>query len=182
MKKQYKVVDTEKIELGRFAIRLDTIKKDGREYPYSYVEIKDSVVILAKYMGKFIFVRQYRHSVKKYLIEIPGGAIEGIENKEEAARRELLEETGFVAGSIISLGSFYPSVGSSNEECFLFFTDCLGRKKQRLEPLEFLTIEFLSVADIESLIRKGELLHSMALIAWLKYKAMGMDVDRENKT
>lgn len=51
---------------------------------------------------------------------------------------------------------------------------------QRLEPLEHITVELLDEDGVESMIRKGELLHSMALVAWLEYKAVKIDVDREN--
>ena len=45
---EYDVIKTEQVELGRFRITLDTVRKDGNEYPYSYVDLKDSVAVLAK--------------------------------------------------------------------------------------------------------------------------------------
>lgn len=178
---KHEIVGTKRIKLGRFAIRLDTVEKDGKLYPYSYVEEKDSVAVLARLGDKFVFIKQYRHSVKKWLYEIPGGAIEKSEDKETAARRELEEETGIVAGEMVSLGSFYPAAGSSNGECFLYYTECISRGEQHLEPLEYATVELLDQEIIESLISNGEILHSMAMVALLKYKVGNVNADREDK-
>ncbi len=170
MKKQYDVIKTERAALGRFAIRLDTVSECGKEYPYSYIEMKDCVAVLAEVDKKFVLIRQYRHSLKKYILEIPGGSLHADEKPEEAASRELLEETGYKADKMYFLGSFYPSAGSSNDCCYLYYVKCNEKIEQQLEPLEYVTIELLGQRDIEQAISDGELKHSMALVAWLKYK------------
>lgn len=168
--KKYCVVRTKRAVLGRFAIRLDIVKEGGKEHPYSYVEAKDSVAVLAEAGGRFVLIRQYRHSVGEYVLEIPGGSLEEGEDPAEAAGRELLEETGYVAGRMVPLGSFYPSVGSIRERCHLFYAECAGRGRQALEPLEYLAVEHMDAEAIEAAIAAGELVHSMALAAWLKYR------------
>lgn len=180
--KRYTVVKTERTALGRFAIRLDTIKEGNNEYPYSFIEANDSVAILAEADGKFVLIRQYRHSVKEYILEIPGGSIERNEDPKEAAKRELLEETGYEACSIISFGSFYPTVGSSYERCHLYYAKCKKREKQHLDPLEYLEVELTSSADLEKMINEGTFLHSMGLVAWLKYKMLIVDGGYANRT
>lgn len=182
MKKKYHVIRTDKTSLGRFSIRLDTVWENGREYPYSYVEIKDSVAVLACYEQKFIWIRQYRHSAGDYFWEIPGGAVEEGETPDAAARRELFEETGYMAESLNAMGIFYPSAGSSNEKCFLYYAQCDKSEKQKLEPLEYLTVELMSTIEIEMKIMKGEIVHSMALVAWLKYRLTEWYADKTSET
>ena len=58
--------------------------------------------------GEVLMVRQYRHATGGWLLEIPAGTLEGgTEDPEECARRELVEETGFRAGRLVSLGSIW---------------------------------------------------------------------------
>src|SRR5574339_75669 len=59
-----------------------------------------------------LMVRQYRHGVKKSIWELPGGMVEAGESPLEAARRELMEETGFAGGSFIETGHAYPNPAS----------------------------------------------------------------------
>lgn len=172
MYKKYIISRTKREELGRFAIRLDTVEQDGKYYPYSYIETQNSVAILAEYKEKFIFIRQYRHSIGEYILEIPGGSIEKTENPEEAAKRELLEETGYIVEQIKSLGFFYPTAGSSNEKCFLYYAICKEYMQPKLEPLEFIENELVDLKKCDNLIKKGEMVQSMGLIAWLKYKTL----------
>ena len=175
---KYDVVKTEQVRLGRFWIVLDTVNENGKEYPYSYVDLKDSVAVLAKRGSEFVFIDQYRHSIKRYTLEIPGGAIEDGDNPELAARRELQEETGFFATKIRPLGIYYPTVGVANEKCHLFYAECGEQGDRKLEPLEKLSVRFMTVEEIEDAIRANELMHGMALVAWLKYKAGKSNVDR----
>ncbi len=170
--KKYNVVRTNSVELGRFKVILDTIVQDEEEYPYSYIHVKNSVAVLVKKGEHFIFIKQYRHSVNKEVLEIPGGAIEDDEDPLSAAKREVLEEIGYQIKMIEFLGSFYPTVGISDEKCFLFYAECGDKRCCKLDPLEKITISYKSNDEIQKCILNGELMHSMALIAWLKYKVM----------
>lgn len=174
---EYDIVKSENISLGRFTIILDTIEKENKEYPYSYVNMKDSVAVLAKYNEKFVFINQYRHSIKENNLEIPGGGIDSGENPEIAARRELVEETGLQASEISFLGDYYPTVGVSNEKCYLYYAKCYNKDEPSFEPLEKISVCYLSAEEVETHIVSGQIKHGMALVAWLKYKVGKFDVD-----
>lgn len=181
---KYKVVRTERAELGRFAIRLDTVRKAGKDYPYSYMEGQDSVAVLGRKDDRFVFIRQYRHSVMEHTLEIPGGAVEHGEDALETAMREMREETGYELRNMKPMGCFYPSVGSSDEKCYLFYGECGEKRNQLLEPLEELFVELLTYEQVEQAIIRNELQHSMALVIWLKYRLIreaAGDVNRKNK-
>lgn len=183
MENRYNVVSTRRTVLGRFSIRLDIVEKEGSGYPYSFIEAKNSVAVLARMDDRFVLIRQYRHSIQKYILEIPGGSIENGEVPKQAAKREFLEETGYEAENIIPLGSFYPTAGSSSERCWLYYAECGSKSGQRLDPLESLIVELVQEKELEYKIMKGEFVHGAGLAAWLKYKLTveGRNVDRKNQ-
>ena len=165
----YQVIRTDEAKLGRFKVILDTVEYQGETYPYSYVVQKDSVGVLGFDEDKIILIRQYRHSIKSYEYEIPGGGIELGEKPTDVAAREMLEETGYMAGDIVELGAYYPSPGSSNEVCYLFTAKCKKVKEPDTEPLEFMDAVLVDEQGFTQMIQSGEFKHSMGLVAWLKY-------------
>lgn len=166
----FKIVGTERVELGRFAIKLDTIEKDERQYPYSYVEFKECVAILPLLEDSICLVKQYRHNLRQEVLEIPGGSIDFNELPENAAIRELQEETGYECKALHYLGSHFPSPGATTEKCHLFYAECGEFRGNHLEPLEVIENVVVSKDEFEKLIRKGSFVHSLGLIAWLLYK------------
>lgn len=168
--KKYNVVDSKTTRLGRFQIRLDTVEENGENYPYSYIEQRNSVGILGVDEDKIILIKQYRHALNSYEYEIPGGGIEQNENPTHVAYREMLEETGYEIESIVELGTYYPSPGSSDELCYLFFAKCTKKNEASIEPLEYIFVELKSEKEFINMIETGRFKHSMGLVAWLKYK------------
>ncbi|MGI6090724.1 MAG: NUDIX hydrolase [Saccharofermentanales bacterium] len=169
MDKVYHVIRSEEAKLGRFKVILDIVDQEGSEYPYSYVDQKDSVGILGMIGNRFILIRQYRHSMNYYEYEIVGGGIESGEKPVEVAYREMLEETGYEIKDIDELGAYYPSPGSSNEVCYLFSAKCEKLSEPTREPLEYMSVELVGEEDFVKMIKNGSFRHSMGLVAWLKY-------------
>ena len=167
--KEYTVIKTAAVSLGRFKIVLDTVREAGKDFPYSYIEMKRSVGILAFTDGGIVLVRQYRHALGAYELEIPGGAVDNGEKPEQAAYRELLEETGYAAFNIHPLGKYYPSPGSSDEVTYLFYAKCRFEKTASREPLEYIRTVVMTEKELESEIRRGDFRHGMGLAAWLKF-------------
>ncbi len=169
MRKTYNVEKTEKVELGRFKINLDTVVEGEKQYPYSYISMKKSVGILPFYKGNILLINQYRHSIKSYELEIPGGGIDNEQVPEEVAKIELLEETGYVVDSLVYLGNYYPSPGSSDEITYLYAAQCHPYCEPRREPLEYMEQLLIDEEEMKRLIISGKFKHSMGLVAWLKY-------------
>ncbi len=165
----YHVVKSETAALGRFRVHLDTVEMNDELFPYSYVEQKGSVGILGFDGEKIILIRQYRHSVKSYELEIPGGGMERGENPCETAAREMLEETGYVVSSLEDLGRYYPSPGSSDEICCLYAAACRKSQAPKREPLELMDVVLVDEDEFASMIQEGIFKHGMGLAAWLKY-------------
>ena len=97
----YQVVERKTQTIGRFDVVLDQIEKDGKQAPYSFVKIHPSVTILPFVEeDRILLLKEYRHAIGKWMYEFPSGMIEESESIEEAAVRELKEETGYEARKV----------------------------------------------------------------------------------
>lgn len=92
-------------------LRSDTVKLPNGTIlaPFHTLEVPDSVNVIAITEDQSVLlVEQYRHSVRRISLEIPAGTIDSGEKPIEAAKRELLEETGFAGGEWRLLGATFP--------------------------------------------------------------------------
>jgi len=96
-----------------FSIDAIPFSSEGEDKkPYYCISCNDSVAIIAKTAErKIILIRQYRPPISDFLLEFPSGYVDGKESPEGAAKRELLEETGYICNEMVPLGEFkvYPS-------------------------------------------------------------------------
>jgi ADP-ribose pyrophosphatase len=114
-----------------------------------------------------ILVRQYRAAIDRELLEIPAGKrdVAG-EDLETLARRELAEEIGMRAGTLVRLAEFYNSPGFCDEHAVVFLALALtptARSAQGVEEAH-MTIERVAMADIPGLIASGELVDAKSII------------------
>jgi ADP-ribose pyrophosphatase len=96
---------------------------------------------------KVIVARQFRPGPEKIMDEIPGGYVEENEEPEQAARRELMEETGYTAGEMTFLGEFGRDAYMNGRWHYYLAKDCMKSNKQQLDHDEFVTIELLSIQE-----------------------------------
>jgi UDP-glucose 4-epimerase len=161
---------------------------DGREFsPYYNYSRRDYVVILARdEEGKFLCVRQYRHGIHKVTCEFPAGGIErgpaaeytdgslgGCESLTAlaAAKRELLEETGYTSDSWQQLLIEPAEATLSDNYAYIYFADnCRKTGSQKLDDTEFLKVEHLSDKELDGLVKAGMFEQAVHVMAWLLYK------------
>jgi ADP-ribose pyrophosphatase len=123
-----KVVASRVVYKGRVVtLRVDEITTAGRQVvTREVVEHPGAVVIIAiDDDGLLYLVRQYRHALGRYLLELPAGGLEPGEEPLAGARRELREEVGVVADRWTALGSFFSSPGFANELLHVFLAQGL---------------------------------------------------------
>ncbi len=164
-----KIIETSKSSLGRFTITMDTLQTDGEPFPYSYVHIKEGVVVLAFYDSKIVLINQYRHAMKEWLYELPAGMIDENEDPMEAGKRELVEETGYIPSEMISLGTYYPSPGSTTEKIHLYYALCDECKDAEPEDSEQIEVTTVSEQEFQIMINNNTFLHSGGIVAYFKY-------------
>lgn len=167
----WKVLKSEYLVRAPWAVlRKDTcLMPNGHEVPEYYVlEYPDWVNVVAlTEEGKFILVRQYRHGVAGTVLEIPGGVIDEGESADEAARRELLEETGYQFQSLEKLCELYPNPATSNNITTSYLaTGGVLVQEQKLDAQEEIEVITVSAEELKELLFKnqfGQALHSSAL-------------------
>lgn len=165
----FQTLSHHKKEIGRFTVIQDRVRVNEHEQMYDYLEIRPGVCILPMKDGKVILQRQYRYPIQGWQWELPGGFVDEGETPQEAAARELKEETGYEAGQLCPLGAFYPSFGSTNEKIYLFFAECRAQSGCHREPGEVIQMQELPKEEFRKLVQSGEFMHGAGLAAWARY-------------
>jgi len=113
-------------------VALDNAEVAVREY----IRHPGGVAMVPVLHGNVILIRQFRISIERELIELPAGRLAPNEEPMSCAARELEEEIGYRAKRLISIASYFASVGNSNERMYLFLALDLKKTKRRLEADE----------------------------------------------
>lgn len=138
--------------------------------PYYVVHEPDWVQIYAvNTIAQVLTVRQYRYAADAFCTELPGGVVEADETPEFAAKRELLEETGFVAGEWTYVGKLFANPARQTNAVHLFIAENLeALAGQQLEESEDLTWAFMSTAELDEEIEKGEFTQALHVASVLR--------------
>lgn len=119
--------------------------------------------------GSVLLERQFRYPVGQVLIEIPAGKLDSkTEDPQEAAKRELLEETGAVAGELIELGLFLPACAYSDEAIHMYAAKSITFREQKLDEDEFLNVFTMPLEQAVSEVLSGNIPDAKTQTALLK--------------
>ncbi len=153
--------------------RADTIRlPDGRARNREYLTHPGAVGVLAfASPSKILMVKQFRYPMGEFTLEIPAGKLSKGEDPWDCVRRELEEETGFVAKKIRKLVSYWPTAAFSNEIIHLFVAEDLRPTRMNPDDDEYIQLVTLSPARLMSMMRAGKIQDSKTLIAYLAWKA-----------
>ena len=121
----------------------------GIEGDYVAIAAPDWVMTIPVYQGKFVLVRQWRHSAEALSLEFPGGVADAGEDPAVTARRELEEETGFRAGRLTHLGTVNPNPAlfKNRFHCYLA-EDLTPTGSQHLDEDELLNWELMDTEKV----------------------------------
>jgi len=127
--------------------------------PYHVIEIADWVNVVAiSDAGDMLLVEQYRHAVARTLLEIPAGHVDPTEGLEAAARRELLEETGYGGGTWHALGALHPAASRFTNQVHAFLAVGVTRLARPMEEeSENLRLHEIPWAEFAVGLRSGTL-------------------------
>ena len=167
-----KQLKSELIYKGRiFDVTKDEVLiANGNVAQRDVVHHKGGVVVVAQENDKIILVKQYRYPVQTELWELPAGKLdkEG-EDILSAAKRELLEETGFTADNWQEKGFIYSTPGFSSERLYLFGATGLKEGRQELEEDEFIKYDFFKISDIKEMIKNNQITDAKTICAIARF-------------
>jgi ADP-ribose pyrophosphatase len=160
-------LETKPIFQGRMiSLQVDTVRlPNGETATREIVRHPGAVAVLALLGDKMLVVEQFRKPLEKVQVEIPAGKLDAGEEPEAAALRELEEETGYHARSIVHLQSFSTSPGFAEEVVHLYFTDDLEQGEVHLDEEEFLTCEAITIEQAMEYISLGRICDAKTLLA-----------------
>ncbi|GAB2696975.1 NUDIX domain-containing protein [Paenibacillus thermoaerophilus] len=173
-----KTVRTEQIFQGRIiSLQVDEVElPNGSIATREIVRHPGAVAVLPIKGDRMIVVEQYRKPLGKSLVEIPAGKLDGGEDPLEAAKRELMEETGYTCPTIRHVASFYTSPGFADELIHLYVADELVPGQANPDEDEFLEVTEVTLDEAKALIREGRIEDAktiMAVYAWQLYRLTG---------
>ena len=165
------LVISEEVFSGRLLrVRRDTVRlPDGKQATREFVTHPGAVVMIAELPnGKLLFERQFRYPLDRVFLELPAGKIHPGEDILLTARRELQEETGYVAEHWHYLGVIHPCIGYSDERIEIFFAQGLSHVGHSLDEGEFLEVHELQLGEAMEAVRDGRLTDgkSVACLLW----------------
>lgn len=164
---------SEQLFKGHFlhAVR-DTVRlPDGNSATREYVLHPGAVCIVPLLDdGRVVLERQYRHPIGEVMIEFPAGKIDPGEDRLACARRELLEETGYVAREWAFAATLHPTIAYSNEFIDLWFARGLTLTARQLDAGEFLEVITATPQELLAWCRDGVVRDSKTLAGalWLQ--------------
>ena len=158
-------------------VRRDTVRlPDGRPAIREYIEHPGAVTILPILdSGELVMERQYRYPVGRELYELPAGKIDPGEATIETGKRELLEETGYVAREWQHLTTFHPVVGYSTERIELWLASGLTHRGRTLDDGEFIETFPVTLETALDWVRTGRISDAKNIVGvlWAEKLAAG---------
>jgi len=150
-------------------VRRDTVAlPDGKQATREFVSHPGAVVMIAELPdGRLLFERQFRYPLDRVFLELPAGKIHPGEDILLTARRELQEETGYVAADWHYLGVIHPCIGYSDERIEIFFARGLSQVGRALDDGEFLEVHEMQIGEAFEAVRDGRLTDGKTLAALL---------------
>jgi 8-oxo-dGTP pyrophosphatase MutT (NUDIX family) len=162
------LADTNIFELTGWTARSP---RTGEDREVALIETADwvNVVALTDELD-VVLVEQYRHGIDAVTLEIPGGLVDAGESAEEAAVRELREESGFTGHTVTELGVVEPNPAFLDNLCSTYLVEnCRRTHDLDLDEGEDIVVRTLPLREIPEAISRGQIRHALVICGfwWL---------------
>ncbi|QTQ15577.1 NUDIX hydrolase [Treponema parvum] len=152
----------------------DSMSPDGEMCHYIVMNAPDWVITVPVLGDKLLMVRQWRHGEKNMSVEFPGGVSEKNETPEQAAKRELKEETGYTANKMVFLGSVNPNPALMSNHVHIFAAyDLENSGEQSLDSDEYINLMKVSKKEVLKNLGTKEYQHALmstAMAFFMRYE------------
>lgn len=154
------------LHVRKDTVRLPNGNRSTREH---IVHVGAVCVVPVTDDGRVYMERQFRYPLDAVISEIPAGKLDSLdEDRLEAAKRELREETGLTAERWTDMGIYYPAAAYTNEKITMYLAEGLHQGKQELDDDEFLNIQLIPLDELVEAVMRGEITDGKTQIALLK--------------
>jgi len=170
--KPWQRLDTEMVYACRvFSLRRDRSRspRTGSEHDFFILDACDWVnVVPLTADDRVVMVRQYRHGIGDFTLEIPGGMVDDADASPlVAGRREMVEETGWDSHDLVELGAVHPNPAIQGNRLHTF----VARGVENLHETHFDTteeteVELVPLAEIPGLVSAGLISHALVISAF----------------
>ena len=155
-----------------FKFRRDHVRKSNGEIMPAYYVLEYTnwaSVFPITTDGKVVLVRQYRYGTGQWSLEVPGGIMDAHETHPmEAAKRELLEETGYSCAEIIQTAVVAPNPATANNYMYCFLaTGCQLTHNQKFDEHEELEVLLVSMEELKTMLRENKILQALHVTVML---------------
>jgi ADP-ribose pyrophosphatase len=159
---------------GKWRLRVETFRlSDGARYERGFIEHPGAVVVLpvmARQGGGYdvMMIRQYRPALGRAILEVPAGTRDGGESWLSCAQRELQEETGYRAASLMPLGEIWPAPGITDERMALFIAADLTADPRPMDVDEEIATETWPLEELAAMALDGRLEDGKSVVVVLR--------------
>ncbi|MCI0184111.1 NUDIX hydrolase [Sulfoacidibacillus ferrooxidans] len=161
---------TKEIFRGKMiSLRVDTVTlPNGKTTTREVVEHPGAVAIVAlPTSDEVLLVHQFRYATGQVSIELPAGKLEPNEQPDQAAIRELQEETGYHTSTIAPVMQFFSTPGFSDERMYLYVAKDLTSGEQQLDEDEFVSCTRANKMKVKEMIAQGDITDAKTLVGLL---------------
>ena len=145
---------------------------NGIEREKVIVHPSNAVVILPLEGERCKLVKQYRYAIDQYILEAPAGTMEPGEDPIQTAHRELIEETGFAAKTMLEKGFIYTTPGYTDEKIYLYEAHGLTPSQEYvMDEDEVIEVVDVAVSDLPGMVRDGTITDAKTIC--LIYRCLG---------
>ena len=157
-----------------YVLRQDTRRspRTGKSHNFLVLDSRDWInVVPVTPAGNLVLIRQFRHGTASLVWEIPGGMMDEEDpSPEDAARRELLEETGYKPEKMTFLGAVHPNPAIQNNRCHTLLVRGVERRHDLdLDGNEEIAVRLIPFPTVWRLLREGVIHHALVVAAFAHY-------------